>query len=265
MTDTQFADVSEWNPSVDFKLYPYDFISIRSNDGTYQDKHFAYNLALTKHAADTRQLVGFMVYFVWEPNWQDTLATFKAMVGTPHPEMAVMIDVESWKGKITGDHSVQINATREVLISWLGGNRKRVIGYGNAHDLNTLWVTRGDTNIVLANYSDNPAFPRKIAHQYSDKFNVPPFGLCDINSADGVSPVSFAGILGLTVAPKPPAPKPVRKPYIYTVQNGDSLVHIAAKYHMNWTKIYAANRGIIGHDPNRIIPGQKLVIPGHYV
>jgi nucleoid-associated protein YgaU len=28
-----------------------------------------------------------------------------------------------------------------------------------------------------------------------------------------------------------------------------------------WPKIYHANRGVIGTDPNLILPGQRLVIP----
>lgn len=213
MTDTLFADVSEFNPQVT-DVYPYQFFSFRSNDGTYRDHHFTLNLAWAKHAADTGRLAGFLVYFVWEPNWQDTVATFKAMVGTPHPKMAVMLDVESWSGKIRGNQSAGINAAREALIAWLHGNRRRVIGYANAGDFAALWPSRGDARVVLANYSANPAFPGKIAHQFSSSYAVPPFGKCDINSADGLSPTQFAAALGIGVpAPKPkPIPAPAVEP-----------------------------------------------------
>lgn len=63
---------------------------------------------------------------------------------------------------------------------------------------------------------------------------------------------------------RPPAPKP--KPKTYTVVRGDSLWKIAAKPSIygkgaDWRKIYNANKGVVGKNPNLIYPGQKLVIP----
>ena len=46
----------------------------------------------------------------------------------------------------------------------------------------------------------------------------------------------------------------------YTVQAGDSLSSIAAKYGMSWRTIYNNNKATIGNDPNRIYVGQKLRI-----
>ena len=50
----------------------------------------------------------------------------------------------------------------------------------------------------------------------------------------------------------------------YTVVSGDCLWNIAKKYYgdgSQYTKIYEANKGTIGSNPNLIKPGQKLVIP----
>lgn len=50
----------------------------------------------------------------------------------------------------------------------------------------------------------------------------------------------------------------------YTVKSGDSLWAIAKRYYGSgamYTKIYEANKGIIGKNPNLIYPGQKLTIP----
>lgn len=47
----------------------------------------------------------------------------------------------------------------------------------------------------------------------------------------------------------------------YVVVAGDNLSSIAARYHTTWQAIYAANRAIIGSNPNLIHPGQRLVIP----
>ncbi len=57
----------------------------------------------------------------------------------------------------------------------------------------------------------------------------------------------------------PPAPPPQRT---YTVATGDTLSGIAAKLGIgDWRRLYEANVGVIGPDPNRIYPGQVLVVP----
>lgn len=73
-------------------------------------------------------------------------------------------------------------------------------------------------------------------------------------------------------APKPaptPSPKPVPKPSApppkpvryYVVRSGDNLTSIGRKYGRSWQQIYAANRSVIGGNPNLIFPGQRLRIP----
>ena len=48
----------------------------------------------------------------------------------------------------------------------------------------------------------------------------------------------------------------------YTVKSGDSLSAIANKYSgVTWQQIYAANRSVIGSDPNLIQAGMVLTIP----
>jgi nucleoid-associated protein YgaU len=47
----------------------------------------------------------------------------------------------------------------------------------------------------------------------------------------------------------------------YTVEAGDNLSKIGAKYGITWKAIYDANRDIIS-DPDMIHPGQELKIPG---
>ncbi|MFF9036903.1 transglycosylase family protein [Streptomyces sp. NPDC014892] len=44
----------------------------------------------------------------------------------------------------------------------------------------------------------------------------------------------------------------------YTVRQGDSLSGIAARHGTTWRQVYAANRDVIGGDPNLIVPGQRL-------
>ncbi|MEW2122227.1 transglycosylase family protein [Streptomyces sp. NPDC007259] len=50
----------------------------------------------------------------------------------------------------------------------------------------------------------------------------------------------------------------------YTVTPGDSLSGIAADRHVRggWQRLYAANRAVVGDDPDLIFPGQRLSLTG---
>jgi hypothetical protein len=210
MSDTVYADVSEWQKPVD-NSYPYRVICIRSNDGTHRDKKWSTNYEWCKRRCDEGALDFFIVYFVWRPNWQQAVATHKGMVGQPHPRMVVMIDVETWNGQIGGNQSEGINGAYRELADWLGTPR-RVIGYGNRGDLDELWPQKPDgVRLVLAAYGTNPAYPGKIAHQYTNgqgfggglPEGASPFGNCDMNSADGLSPTAFAQACGISIGVAP--------------------------------------------------------------
>jgi LysM repeat protein len=57
-----------------------------------------------------------------------------------------------------------------------------------------------------------------------------------------------------------PTPMPQRR--TYTVVVGDTLSGIAARLGLgNWQRLYEANTSVIGSDPNKIYPGQVLVLP----
>ncbi len=48
----------------------------------------------------------------------------------------------------------------------------------------------------------------------------------------------------------------------YTVCPGDTLSGIAARFGIaDWRTLYQANKGVVGPDPNLILPGQELTIP----
>jgi LysM repeat protein len=68
-----------------------------------------------------------------------------------------------------------------------------------------------------------------------------------------VAEVPGAGEAGTTTPPPANA-------LTYVVQPGDSLLTIAARFHVAWPAIYMANRDIIA-DPNVIPVGARLVIP----
>jgi len=211
VADTLYADVSEWQVGVD-DSYPYPVLCIRSNDGTYRDRRWANNYGWCLRNADSGRLAFFIVYFVWRPNWQQTVQTFEDLVGTPHPKMAVMLDVESWGGQIRGDRSADINATYADVGAFVGSTAK-VIGYGNVGDLNSLWPRKPPgIRLVIAAYNGNPPYPGKVAHQYTDGSGyggglpegASPFGRCDMNSADGLTAAEYARACGITPADSVP-------------------------------------------------------------
>lgn len=226
MTDTLWADVSYYQPLVDFTVYPYRWFSCRSNDGTFDDPHFQANLARSKHQLDVGRLDGLIVYVVYRTNVQATLQNLKDQVGKPHPRTVYMIDVESWGRQVTGDQTNGIEAMRKGIVSWLRSNltaaqrlnlplvarqAKRVIVYGNTGDLRALYPGKpASVKVVVAGYGSNPPYPGKVGHQFASDYHVPPFGPCDINTADGLSSTQLAKTLGIPKATARPAP--VAKP-----------------------------------------------------
>ncbi|MFI8189084.1 transglycosylase family protein [Streptomyces sp. NPDC085946] len=68
-------------------------------------------------------------------------------------------------------------------------------------------------------------------------------------------------------APAPPAKAPVRASGHsgrgssrgdHTVREGETLSGIAARHGTTWQRLYAANRAVIGGNPDVIVPGQRL-------
>ncbi|MGW7042996.1 LysM peptidoglycan-binding domain-containing protein [Streptomyces avermitilis] len=46
----------------------------------------------------------------------------------------------------------------------------------------------------------------------------------------------------------------------YTVRDGDTLSGIASRHGTTWQKLYAANKTVLGGDPDLIMPGQRLAL-----
>jgi nucleoid-associated protein YgaU len=81
--------------------------------------------------------------------------------------------------------------------------------------------------------------------------------LSELSSRVGQLEADVSALRGGVAAP--PAPPP---PRTYTVVSGDTLSGIAARLGLgDWGRLYEVNRGVIGPDPNRIYPGQVLVLP----
>ena len=215
MTDTLWADISEWQVPVN-DSYPYSFLCIRSNDGSHIDNNIKANLSWCKSRCASGKLWGFMVYYFYRPG-VDGAKILMAQVGTPDPRMTVMIDVEGDGGQVSGNQSAAVNAQYNELASWLGDAR-RVVGYGNTSDLNSLWPSKpSGIRLVIAAYGSNPGYPGKYAHQYTDSGACAPFGTCDMNSADGMDQRDLEAMYGFSgsAAPLPPKPVPTAPPFPY--------------------------------------------------
>src|SRR2546430_12283768 len=90
------------------------------------------------------------------------------------------------------------------------------------------------------------------------KGSVPP-AQANIRTASSTQ-VTLASTLSVAAAPKTVA-RPVSR---YAVRPGDTLSGIAARFAVRggWPALYAANRPLIGPDPNVIHAGTVLVVPG---
>lgn len=72
-----------------------------------------------------------------------------------------------------------------------------------------------------------------------------------------VDPIPYAKARPVPATPAP-APRPAGR--VHVVARGESLSVIAGKYGTTWQALYAANKGVIGGNPNRIFAGQALTI-----
>jgi hypothetical protein len=206
VTDTLFADVSEFQVPVN-DSYPYRVLSIRVCDGTYHDHNFAANYAWMRGALDSGRMTFGIVYTYVRPNWLDNANTVRSMIdaaGGLHPRVALMLDVEAG-GNPPGDGSSWINSLYFNLADY-AGDPARIIGYANAYDFYNMWRTRpAGLRVIAAGYGSNPDLPGQVAHQYTDGTGFspnlpqgcPPFGNCDMNSADGLTSQEFATACGI--------------------------------------------------------------------
>src|SRR5437667_10926239 len=90
------------------------------------------------------------------------------------------------------------------------------------------------------------------------KGSVPP-AQANIRTASSTTQVTLASTLSVAAAPKTVARPGSR----YAVRPGATLPGIAARFAVRggWPALYAANRPLIGNDPNVIHAGTVLVLP----
>jgi hypothetical protein len=219
---TIWADVSKWQDATADNTYPHRWISFRACDGTYIDPKFVQNHQWAHAAAKAGKLTGYTVYCVYRPG-VDVLAVLQGLMPKPDKYLTVMVDVESWDGQITGDHSADIAALCQSVADWLG-SRDRVLAYGNQNDLANLFPHRPSwLRLVVASYgSQRPTVPGLVAWQYTDGSgrwpmpaglpdSSPPFGKCDHNIAPDYTPKELASLFGVGKVIPAPVPTPAVK------------------------------------------------------
>lgn len=215
-----WTDVSEWQAAHYDNSYPWPVAAYRVSLGTsYTDAKVGPNSAWCH---GTARLTAHIGYHVWYPgNEAGQVARFFAILGGALDSRTVaMIDVESWSGQISGDHSAQLNTLATLFAQRLGSHR--VKAYGNSGDLAALWPHRLPwIGVVKAGYSSSPPPEPWDGWQYTDggsQWPVPsgwsrasaPFGACDHNAFYGTTAQFAAAWIGTpTPAPTPtPTPKP---------------------------------------------------------
>jgi len=94
------------------------------------------------------------------------------------------------------------------------------------------------------------------------KGSVPP-AQANIRTASSPAHLTLASTLSVAAAPETVA----RPGSGYAVRPGETLSGIAARFAVRggWPALYAANRPLIGPDPDTIRPGTVLVLPGRMV
>lgn len=133
----------------------------------------------------------------------------------------------------------------------------------------------GNNQILYGHYSSSGALalPQAFYGQQGTTFPAPALTTPTTVAGGATAPATPAApAAAATTTPKPAttAKKPADKPdadakpaekKTVTVKAGDTLSEIARRNGTTWQKLYEANKGVIGSNPNVIRPGQTLKIP----
>lgn len=181
----EYVDVSQWQVPVN-AAYPNPFFMFRANNGNDVDRNAKDNLGWSVSLVNDPDHVmrGFGVYTFWRPG-EDNFGTLQKVIGTPHPRMIVMIDVESaegsTKGTVSGDQSAGVNAFVKKVQDWIGAPKVH-LGYINQNINGRLWLTKpNDIRYVIPDYSAPKGKPRVTVdnwriHQYTQTGRCAPWG-----------------------------------------------------------------------------------------
>lgn len=192
---TTWPDVSEWQtPVTDAFTGP--LICTRSSLSNFKvDDNIDKNSQWQQRKHSSGQLAFEFYYHVWYPGneaQQHDLAL--RSIGGARAGVAMMLDLETWGGAISGDHTASIDDLRLRLARTLGGQSKVPV-YGNGGDLAELYPGGPpEVPTILASYG--PSWGRVPGNQTAQQYTngvyqgpqglptaTAPFGRCDFNGA----------------------------------------------------------------------------------
>lgn len=108
------------------------------------------------------------------------------------------------------------------------------------------YVVRGWDGSTFGTIEQNAGIPNAVSRHNRTMANV-----------DGFLRTVRQDIVNPAPAPTPePQPQPAGN--VYVVQPGDTLSEIGDALGINWHDLYAANRDVVGDNPDLIFPGQEL-------
>jgi GH25 family lysozyme M1 (1,4-beta-N-acetylmuramidase)/LysM repeat protein len=259
-------DVSKYQGSIDFKTVKnagVQVVFMKATEGsTYTDPFLRQNYEGAK-------AVGLKVGFYHFANPKDETKAraeaqyFASVIKDMPADCKYALDLE----KNNGIDKATLSGLAKVFLDEV----KRLTSHDVAIYTCTSFAKDNLTGILagyplwIAHYGvaapgDNGIWTSWVGFQYSSSGTIPGIrGLCDMDEftpgilLDGVSPQPQP-----VVRPVQPQPQPTQA-IIYTVQPGDTLSGIAAKYHTTFQQLAAIN-GIA--NPNKIYAGQRIKVTG---
>lgn len=262
----QGIDISNWQAGIDLSAVPCDFVISKATEGTgYVSADCARQV---EQALGLGKTVGVYHYV----NGSGAQAEAQYFIGNCRNWLGKVfwcIDWESQGNAAWGNTGYLDQVIKEV--ARLTG--KPPILYASASVYPTDVASANNCGAWVAQYADmNPtgyqdtpwnegAYTCAI-RQYASTGRLPGYGAdLDLNKFYGDASQLRAYIPGTTGQPTPaptPAPAPQLSARTYTVQSGDTLYGIAAKFGVSTGQISGYRSG----DPDLIYPGEVLTING---
>lgn len=257
----QGIDVSSWQGSINFsavKNSGIDIVYIKSSEGrSYIDPYFESNYL---NAKANGLKVGFYHYVTARSVEQsrEQAIFFAKVISGKQSDCRLAMDFENF-----GSLSVsQINEISKVFLETLEEvTGSKVVIYSNSYSARAIFdIELSKYPIWVANYdvskpTSNGKWNSWVGWQYTSTGYVNGVsGYVDRNQfTDGIL-LSFPSPL--------PTPESAEVPYtentiVYTVKRGDTLSHIALRYHTTVNSLVRLNKI---KNPNLIYPGQRIIV-----
>ncbi|CCH89294.1 Peptidoglycan-binding lysin domain protein (modular protein) [Modestobacter italicus] len=136
--------------------------------------------------------------------------------------------------------------------------------YGGLQFSQSTWAGYGGTSLAPRADLATPAEQVQIAEKVLAGQGIGAWPTCGKRLTDGTTAAAATAAPAPAAAPVQAA-APVAAPAAagsYTVVRGDTLAKIAAAHGEPWRALYERNVGVIGGNPNVLVPGQVLATSG---